>query len=419
MLFMKIGIITYHCVCNFGAQLQAVSTVGFLRRKGYDTVVIHWYPQDLDDMYKKKISSEQYAEHIKFAEQNMPLTKLCRTESELLNVINENNLDAILLGSDALFKFLPRSERKIFSKQKLRIVDKPFASDQILEGNPFWGSFIPKLKKDIPVVVVSVSSQNAAYKKTNKYEFNQLKTALERFKYISVRDEWTKNLVEYFTGNTNIRVTPDPVFSFNQNTDLSVPSKQEIQEKYNIPDKYVLLSFKSNAITTKFISEIETRLTVEGYTSVAFLHPEGLKDYGLTHKITIPLSPLDWYYLIKYSSGYIGERMHPIVVALHNSIPFFCFDEYGTIKKRIPYINKFGKFIPESSKIHHILSKAGLLNNMVQMKLGLKYAISQEIVERFLSIDKQQLLDFSKSQQLSYEKSMNEILECLNLQTKI
>lgn len=38
--------------------------------------------------------------------------------------------------------------------------------------------------------------------------------------------------------------------------------------------------------------------------------------------ISIPLNPIDWYALIKYSKGYIGERMHPIVVSLHNSVPF-------------------------------------------------------------------------------------------------
>ena len=51
--------------------------------------------------------------------------------------------------------------------------------------------------------------------------------------------------------------------------------------------------------------------------------------------------------------------MHPIVVSIVNSIPFFSFDNYG-----IPVIN--GKPTNgETSKIYHILSMAGLLDNRV------------------------------------------------------
>ncbi|MDR2955366.1 MAG: polysaccharide pyruvyl transferase family protein [Prevotella sp.] len=412
----KIGILTHHRVCNFGAQLQATSTVGFLKRKGYEPIVINWYPKDLDDMYQKRVSKEQYAYHIHFTEENMPLTGLCQTEDELVEVLNENNLDAIILGSDALFRFLPKSERKMFSKQKLRIVEKPFASDQVLEGNPFWGSFIPKLETEIPVAVFSVSSQNSQYTKVNKQEFSLLETSLRRFKYITVRDEWTKELVQYFIGNTEVPVTPDPVFSFNQNTYLPILSKQEIIEKYNLPNKYILLSFRNKNISDDFVKEIGATLIMNGYNPVAFPHPEGLKDYGFAHKIPMPLMPMDWYYLIKYSDGYIGERMHPIIVSLHNAVPFFCFDEYGTIEKRIPYTNKFGKYLRESSKIYHILSKIGLLDNIISIKKDMKKITSQEVVEKLLSIDKQQLMDFSKRQQESYEKGMNKLLENLNLQ---
>jgi len=408
----RIGIITYHAVCNFGAQLQAISTVGFLKRKGYEPVIIHWYPEDLDEIYQKRISSEQYQCHIDFAEQNMPLTKLCRTEGELVQVIDENNLDAIILGSDALFKYLPASKRKVFSKRKLKFVKATFASDQVWEGNPFWGSFITQLKKDIPVVVFSVSSQNAAYNKVNEQEYEELKKSLERFKYVTVRDEWTKQMVEYFLGNIDIPVTPDPVFSFNQNSYLPVPTKQDLLSKYNIPDKYVLLSFRHNYLNNDYIKEIETRLKSEGYTAVAFPTPEGLKDYRLTCRVSTPLSPLDWYYLIKYADGYIGELMHPIIVSLHNAVPFFCFDEYGLSKTIIPLV--YNRYIRKSSKIYHILSKANLLDNMVSYHKDFRKITPQEVVNRLFTFDKQNTIQFLEFYQKQYEKSMNQLLEKIN-----
>lgn len=415
----KVGIITYHCVCNFGAQLQTLSTVGFLKRKGYEPVVIHWYPSDLDNINQQRISKEQYACHIDFAEKNMPLTRLCRTEEELLQVIEDYNLDAIILGSDALFKYLPKSERKIFSKTKLWIVQASFTSDQLLDNNPFWGSFIPRLKRKIPVAVFSVSSQNTPYKKTDNLEFNKIKESLDQFKYITVRDEWTKQMVKYFLGDKDIPVTPDPVFSFNPNNYLPVLSEQELKNKYNLPDKYVLISFRFEKIEKQFIKELSERLVANGYTPIAFPHPEGLKDFGLEHKIESPLPPLDWYYMIKYSAGYIGERMHPIVTALHNAVPFFCFDHYGTIKKIIPYQNRIGKYIQESSKIYDILSKCNLQDYMVSYKKGFKKIRPTDVVNRILTFDRAGSMIVSNTLQCKYEEGMNTLIQYLNIDGKV
>ena len=112
---MKIGILTYHCVPNFGAQLQATSTVGYLKRMGHEAVVLNWYPQDHEDMYAQRVPREQIAAHNAHTDTYLPITQKCRNEKELINVIEQNNLDAIFVGSDALFKYVPESKRKIFS----------------------------------------------------------------------------------------------------------------------------------------------------------------------------------------------------------------------------------------------------------------------------------------------------------------
>lgn len=78
--------------------------------------------------------------------------------------------------------------------------------------------------------------------------------------------------------------------------------------------------------------------------------------------ISIPLNPIDWYALIKYSKGYIGERMHPIVVSLHNSVPFYCFDEYGIKTFEGNWFQR--KYNKETSKTYLIVKRAGLLENL-------------------------------------------------------
>ena len=79
---MKIGILTYHCVPNFGAQLQATSTVGYLKRMGHEAVVLNWYPKDLEDMYSNRIPKEQVSSHNNYTKDNLPVTDICRSEKD-------------------------------------------------------------------------------------------------------------------------------------------------------------------------------------------------------------------------------------------------------------------------------------------------------------------------------------------------
>ena len=80
--------------------------------------------------------------------------------------------------------------------------------------------------------------------------------------------------------------------------------------------------------------------------------------------------------------------MHPIIVSLHNSVPFYCFDQYGTFKTVMPMI--WHKKIPESSKIYDILKRGDFLSNV--------YAYNQnnipevkDVVNAFLHFDKDKM----------------------------
>ena len=101
---MKIGILTYHCVPNFGAQLQALSTVCYLKRAGYEPILLNWYPKDLQVMYEHRVSREQILAHEEFTIKYLPITETCRNEQDLVSVINNYNIEKNIVGSDALFK---------------------------------------------------------------------------------------------------------------------------------------------------------------------------------------------------------------------------------------------------------------------------------------------------------------------------
>ena len=49
---MKIGLLAYHAACNFGAFLQLLSTVEYIKKQGDDPIVINWIPKDFRKDYE-------------------------------------------------------------------------------------------------------------------------------------------------------------------------------------------------------------------------------------------------------------------------------------------------------------------------------------------------------------------------------
>lgn len=354
---MKIGILTYHYAYNFGANLQVLSTVYALKNRGYNPIVIDWRPEDIVDMYQNNTQKTQAFVHEKFVKDHLPLSSLCKTSEDIARLIETEDIQCIIVGSDAVLNISPYFSRFGYSLGRRRFY---YASNQKsvnLIPNPFWGSFIDSLNKKIPCVMMSVSSQNTPF---HLMSIKQIKTGLKcinNFSYISVRDNWTKKMIRWISmSNIDPEVTPDPVFSFNNNVP-SILTDKIILEKFNLPDKYILVSFKAiNAPPTKWVNEFHHLAKDRGYNCVAFPYPQELNEFMLPYKIDLPLNPLEWYTIIKNADGYIGHNMHPIVTCIHNSVPFYSFDNYGHIYYRY-FVNK------KSSKIYDLLKFTGFLEN--------------------------------------------------------
>jgi hypothetical protein len=403
---MKIGVLSYHSVSNFGAQLQVLSTVSYLKKAGYTPVVINWYAEDLEQMYKKTVSYAQFDMHSDFVLKYLPVTALCRNEMDVISRVIEEEIDGIIIGSDAILNYQTFLSRINFGKSGIRI-DKKFSNRSY--PNPFWGNFTADLKKKIRMVMMSASAQDSVYTQIHTPLQSKMCCSLLNFKYVSVRDSWTQKMIECLTKKQIIpNITPDPVFGFNHNVAELIPTKEEILRKYNLPFQYILLSFKnykSGVVSEEWLTNFEKAAEKAGCASVALCMPEGIGfKNNLKYKIDTPLCPLDWYALIKYSQGYIGHNMHPIVVSLHNANPFFSFDNYGIVKYKY-YVNT------ESSKIYHILKEAGLLKYRCSALGRLQYQEPsyEMVLDCILHFDRDTSKKFSNKYLARYLNMMKEI----------
>jgi len=401
---MKIGILAYHAAYNFGANLQVLSTFGFLKQLGFNPIVINWIPEDLELMYENTVPKVQAEVHKQFLNNYLIVTKLCRNEFDVAKVIQEEVITGIIIGSDAVVQHHPYLSRLVFPTKKI-ISALNHTSDRKFP-NPFWGNFLEYLTNQIPVILMSVSSQSSAYKLIDNRTRTKMKSAIEKFAYISVRDKWTSDMFGFISnGNILPKITPDPVFAFNYNVIENQLSKEFILNKYSLPSKYILISFlDSKTVSKAWLKSFETIANNNGYVCVALPFPGGLLfDNSLEKCIQLPLSPLEWYALIKFSSGYIGHNMHPIVVSIHNLVPFFSFDHYGVVKFRY-FVNN------ESSKIYHILSKSDLLEYRFSCVNNLKKRPDpKNVFEKIVNFNKNKCRNFANDYYLEYMKMMKEI----------
>lgn len=405
---MKIGLLAYHSAINFGATLQLLSTYYYCKNNGHTPIVINWVPEDLEAFYKKRATNEQIVFCKLLRESIWKESNLCRTSEDVAREIKINNIDAVIIGSDAVAQHHPFLERVIFPTKRIFNVRK-YTSDRMFP-NPFWGEFNKYLEHPVPVAVMSASNQDSAF---HLIPFNtkiQMKKAIMAYCYISVRDSWTQEMIKSVTaGNRIPLITPDPVFAFNYNASDAIPSRNEIIARYNLPEKYILMTFESyGKPDDAWFNEFECIAKTAGYTCVSVPFSDRKSMDSLRNRIDLPLSPIDWYALIKYSSGYVGHNMHPIVVSLHNAVPFYSFDNYGTKKFR----NKIAT--DKTSKIKHILERASFMTNRIScISSDFKTPSAQEVFGTLINMDVVKERIFADSYYQEYKQMMTDIFKSI------
>lgn len=350
---MKIGLLTYHAVANFGANLQALSTVRCLQRRNIQVQVINWQPFALSKYYERCTPQEQRDMHSKCIHGNLPLSRICRSNEDVAKLIEEEAFDAVIIGSDAVFSYIPLLSRIRLSRRTfLQYMDVTEDHDF---PNPFWGCCFDNAS--CKLFALSASAQYLDIDRCLWFEVSRLRNALSKFRRIFVRDSWTQRIVRNLI-DSDITVSPDPVFAFNDNVG-EVFRKEEIIAKYGLGERYVILSFCSKLYSDAWYEELYQSLSALDIQVVNLCMPEGAVKVNSDLLIDVPLDPIEWYHIIKYSNGYIGQRMHPMIVALSNNVPFVVFDHYAYRR---------GKNELVSSKVWDILNRAELLNQYINVK---------------------------------------------------
>lgn len=399
---MNIGILTFYKVANFGANIQGVSTYYYLKKIGYNPIFLNYVSvkteNSLEESCKKSVQTKAHIDFVNSYIENQ--TENLYNSDDVVAAIDKYHIDAIIIGSDAVVQHHPLLSRIHRGRRKPFYISHP--APERMFPNPFWGcGFDDK----IPTVMMSVSSQNSKYSQFSKSLKSRMFKTLNNMKYISVRDTWTLDMMKAIGVNHDVKVTPDPVFAFNYNAGHLVPSEDDIRKRFSLPKDYVLVSLHSQSLTLKTLDELNSMFKAVGKTCVAFPMPGGVRyHHHFDYEINVPLSSIDWYALIKYASGYVGSNMHPIIVSLHNAVPCFSIDHWGTK-------DFFNRTVRDgSSKVEHIMGVFGLKNYVKPIDNDICYVEASVIVDAIQKFPCEHVRKVALDKYDEYLKMMGEIM---------
>lgn len=402
---MNIGILTFYKVANFGANIQGVSTYYYFKKIGYNPIFLNYVSvkteNSLEESYKNSVQTKAHIDFVNSYIENQ--TENLYNSDDVVAAIDKYHIDAIIIGSDAVVQHHPLLSRIHKGRRKPFYIAHP--APERMFPNPFWGcGFADK----IPTVMMSVSSQNSKYSQFSKSLKSRMFETLNNMKYISVRDTWTLNMMKAIGVNQDVKVTPDPVFAFNYNAGHLVPSEDDIRKRFCLPKDYVLVSLHSQSLTLKTLDELNSMFKAAGKTCVAFPMPEGVRyQHHFDYEIKVPLSSIDWYALIKYASGYVGSNMHPIIVSLHNAVPCFSIDHWGTK-------DFFNRTVRDgSSKVEHIMGVFGLKNYVKPIDNDICYVEASVIVDAIQKFPCEHVRKVALDKYDEYLKMMGEIMNII------
>ena len=392
---MKLGILTFHRPCNFGANLQAYATVRFFQNLGYQVKVID-YIRKADRNYRFVVDYEQADAHTVFIETRLPLTDQVSDEEGLRSVVRKEAFDAILIGSDAVWS--KHKDISIYFAQWL------FSDSRLCF---------------IPVVSISPSHMDNGFRTFSTAQINSIRKCLEQFKYIAVRDIWTRNVInrDIFGGDNYIQnITPDPVFMLPK-----LLNDEEWDNREHSSQKYILASFdkdwskspKRGWLRKLWFNSFKKAVNNAGYELLELPIPEGKSGLSFDDFIDYPIDPIQWFLWIQNARGFIGIRFHAVVSCIACGTPFYSIDSYCDNSFKNTLLTLFGfreyaRANDQRSKIRNLLLDTKFEN--YRTGDSIEFENPKRILHQILECPKEDIQKLGDSCRARFKSNMQDLL---------
>lgn len=317
---MKIGIITFHAAHNYGSMLQAYALQTYLEQQGHHVEIIN---------FRSKIQRERYSKVCSFA-------NIHNIKSSIKRILLARNTIKPLNKKWYLFEDFLAShlhltkEYNTLEQLKEASFDYDYiitGSDQIWNTNAFDFSpaYFATFAKPYIKKIAYAPSMGPEPESLNK---NYIKTLLNGYVAVSVREERTKNFLEENHIYEPVKVVLDPTMLLNVNEYACLYSDKPL-----ISEKYIFY-YTPGGIRPEFMEMAERIgdtydlpvITDGAYYSKDMRPYKRVKQY-------LEVGPSEFLNLVKNASVVCGASFHLMVFAILFNKDFYCIN--GDIDSRM------------------------------------------------------------------------------------
>jgi hypothetical protein len=307
---MKIAIITFHFVNNYGATLQAYALSALLKSYGHNVFFINYKSnKKIKFIDNIKALFVQLLNLRNFRERTNKTKKFKKQHFKLVSIKDALLFDALVCGSDQIWNL------DLFKNMK------PYFLDFNLDSGIIRMSYAASIGKH---------TLNMAEKKKFRYYLNNID-------YISVREDSIVGILKEVC-DKDITHVIDPVFLLDSKHWLSLLGERIIKGNY-----IVLYTMESNLT----LIEYSKKLAKEKGLPVIHISG-GIRKYTGIQKIITNAGPLEFLNLLYHSSYVCTNSFHGVAFSMIFYKPFFV----------LPHSSR-------NSRIESLLSKANLKDHII------------------------------------------------------
>lgn len=392
---MKIGIMTMQRIRNYGSFLQGYGLQQLLKENEKNVIFVDYHPGEIvcetiqvnDEAEKKKVSSIR----------NLIFRLLCLVDSN-----RRNKWKKIEESSLAYKRFNEMYAKQL--QQHLGVNKTRYASDENLDmlvigsdevfnctqSNPEVGC-----SKDLYAIGIqakhtisyAASFGSTTYEKLKNYHLlDMVKSGLNGFNAISVRDENSSRIVAQLLGRQpDVNLDPVLIYDF----------EQEIVKDYLVGEKYLLLYAYGGRL-----SEEEKR-AVKDYAvrnNLKIYCPDGLY-YDICDQ-TIPATPFELLGMFKNAQCIVTDTFHGCVISMKYHKNFVAISRNG---KNYTFTN--------AEKMIDLLKRTGMDHRMVccasEIDTILRTEFCFEEFDKFILAERKKSRKYLEEQCVKARNSIN------------
>lgn len=327
---MKIGVITYHQVYNYGSCLQAYATQKVFEDMGATPEIINYVPK----RYINYGSFKQIYNESKFYHSNI-------LKCLLISFLKMPSYKAQSKSFQKFEKYLKLTQT--VTDETIGILSDKYdlyctGSDQV------WNNFfVPRFIKPYFLEFANEGKRCIAYAASfGKSSFNDeekllLKNYLKKYEHISVREKSAKKIIESL-GYQDIKQVLDPVYM------LSKEEWRKLQESISVPKQYILVyQLHHDSKAVEIAEKLSKKTGIEILRIKTTYHQRG------KHKSVMLPSVNQFLTLIDRAAYIVTDSFHGTSFSINFEKQFY-----------VTYPSKF------STRIQSVLELFGLTDRVVE-----------------------------------------------------